>query len=194
VRFTLDAHPGLDTGTTTVTFRAWKRPQVKVGGRYNVGGSRLEVDAISQVRAGDITDADARLAGETSRAGVRKRLDVDDDTLVYRIDFHRVGGAQRGHPDAANGAPDAVELETIAQRLARLDRTRGPWTAEVLALIAAHPEVVSTALAAAVGQDRPDFKVNVRKLKALGLTESLLVGYRLTPRGQAVLRHLEASK
>ncbi len=31
------------------------------------------------------------------------------------------------------------------------------------------------------------FKTNVRKLKALGLTESLEVGYRLSPRGRAFL-------
>jgi hypothetical protein len=32
------------------------------------------------------------------------------------------------------------------------------------------------------------FKLNVRKLKALGLTESLEVGYRLSPRGAAFLQ------
>ena len=31
------------------------------------------------------------------------------------------------------------------------------------------------------------FKVNVRKLKGLGLAESLEVGYRLSPRGRALL-------
>jgi predicted transcriptional regulator len=40
--------------------------------------------------------------------------------------------------------------------------------------------------------DKVRFKANVRKLKALGLTESLEVGYRLSPRGEAVLRKLEA--
>ena len=34
------------------------------------------------------------------------------------------------------------------------------------------------------------FKTDVRKLKELGLTESLEVGYRLSPRGEAVLRAL----
>jgi hypothetical protein len=31
--FTHDAHPRIADGSLTVTFRAWKRPQVKVGGR-----------------------------------------------------------------------------------------------------------------------------------------------------------------
>ena len=42
-------------------------------------------------------------------------------------------------------------------------------------------------LAARAGIDRPTFKQRVRRLKALGLTESLEVGYRLSPRGEAVL-------
>ena len=39
--------------------------------------------------------------------------------------------------------------------------------------------------------DTSRFKPLVRKLKALGLTESLEVGYRLSPRGAAVLAALD---
>jgi hypothetical protein len=45
-------------------------------------------------------------------------------------------------------------------------------------------------LAAAAGRERHPFKTDVRKLKALGLTESLEVGYRLSPRGLALLARL----
>jgi hypothetical protein len=38
-----------------------------------------------------------------------------------------------------------------------------------------------------MGRERLAFKTDVRKLKALGLTESLPVGYRLSPRGEAWL-------
>jgi hypothetical protein len=41
-----------------------------------------------------------------------------------------------------------------------------------------------------VGQEKMAFKVNMRKLKALGLTESLEIGYRLSPRRQNLLRRL----
>ena len=43
-------------------------------------------------------------------------------------------------------------------------------------------------LAASVGREKPPFKLDVRKLKNLGLTESLPVGYRLSPRGRSYLR------
>ena len=49
---------------------------------------------------------------------------------------------------------------------------------------------MSTALARQVGYERAVFKVKVRALKEMGLTESLEVGYRLSPRGHAVLRAL----
>jgi len=45
-----------------------------------------------------------------------------------------------------------------------------------------------------MGLDRPVFKLNIRKLKESGLTESLEVGYRLSPRGKRLLTHLRTLK
>ena len=66
---------------------------------------------------------------------------------------------------------------------------RGPWTGAVLALIADRPGIVSTVLAEAMGWERQDFKLHVRRLKQLGLTLSLDVGYRLSPRGESYLSY-----
>jgi hypothetical protein len=90
--------------------------------------------------------------------------------------------------------PDVAGLAEIERRLARLDRAsaRGPWTLAVLRAIAANPERRAGDLAAELGRERLPFKVDVRKLKEMGLTESLPIGYRLSPRGAAVLAHLEA--
>ena len=81
---------------------------------------------------------------------------------------------------------DIVEID---RRLARFDAasTHGPWTMETLRLIEAHPATLSTDIAASVGRERKPFKTDVRKLKELGLTESLEIGYRLSPRGLAYL-------
>jgi hypothetical protein len=81
---------------------------------------------------------------------------------------------------------DASEVEELDKRLARYD-ANGAWTRETLELIAAKPAVRAGDLATELGQERLPFKANVRKLKALGLTESLEVGYRLSPRGRAYL-------
>ena len=81
------------------------------------------------------------------------------------------------------------ELAGLRARLDRLDRAAGdgPWTVATLRLIGDRPGVRAADLAAAVGRERQPFKTDVRKLKNLGLTESLEVGYRLSPRGQAYL-------
>ncbi len=67
----------------------------------------------------------------------------------------------------------------------------GPWTLAVLRAIRANPERRAGDLAAELRAPRLPFKVDVRKLKELGLTESLPIGYRLSARGAAVLAHLE---
>ena len=56
-----------------------------------------------------------------------------------------------------------------------------------LDLIDRHPTVRAPDLAARVGRETADFKKDVSKLKELGLTESLAIGYLLSPRGEAVV-------
>jgi hypothetical protein len=88
--------------------------------------------------------------------------------------------------DAALSESDRCE---ISARLGRLDRasSHGPWTALTLRAIADAPGTRAADLAAGLGRERLPFKADVRKLKALGLTENLEVGYRLSPRGRAYL-------
>ena len=175
-------HDGLRDGTITLTFRNWKRPQAKVGGRYRTGGGDLVVESIEAVRSGAITDDDARRAGSTDAAALRREMRWGDDLTVVRIAFHR---EQPLAPAAALSLDDDV----IDARLDRLDRTSptGPWTRATLDIIARHPAVRAGDLAAELGRERLPFKADVRKLKRLGLTESLDVGYRLSPRGRAYL-------
>jgi hypothetical protein len=96
--------------------------------------------------------------------------------------------------DPRTALADDAELDTAAvaaldQRLARLDRasSHGPWTVATLRLIRDRPAVRAGDLAASVGREMLPFKVDVRKLKNLGLTTSLRVGYELSPRGTAYL-------
>jgi hypothetical protein len=81
-------------GDITLTVRLWTRPQAKQGGRYRVGPGLIEVDAIELLPFAAITAADVRQAGETDRETLRQRAahagPIDDDTLVYRIEFHAV--------------------------------------------------------------------------------------------------------
>lgn len=183
--FSADAWPSIADGSITVTFRAWKRAQAKVGGRYRIGGMLIEATDVRQVRLDEITIADARRAGAADLGSLRSRLGASDP--VWRVEFVHIGEDDR-ITRRAEASPD--DVAAVIARLVRLDRS-GPWTRATLQLIHRYPGVVSTTLAGHAGQDRPAFKLNVRKLKELGLTESLDIGYRLSPRGEAVLQALD---
>jgi len=186
MQFTADAWPRLADGTITLTFRAWTRPQAKVGGHYRVGGLLLEATAVDLVAVATISADEARRAGEESVEALRRRL--GDAETVWRVELRYLGQDDRITRRQDNSVSDD-ELVAIRARLARLDRGR-PWTRSTLQLIDRYPGIVSTKLAQHAGMDRPAFKLNVRKLKEMGLTESLDVGYRLSPRGEVVLRSL----
>jgi len=183
---------GLANGTITLTFRNWTRPQAKAGGRYRTWGHLLEATDVRVVRAGDITDDEARRAGESSADALRARLGVSGAEGVYRVELRHLG--QDDRITRRNEAVlDAERRAAIQARLDRLDRASasGPWTRKTLRLIATYPGVVSTALARQLGSERPAFKINVRKLKEIGLTESLEVGYRLSPLGEAFVGNVD---
>lgn len=81
-------------GDITVSVRLWKQPRVKQGGRYRVGPGEIEVDAIGLVPFAAVTAQDVRRAGEPDRETLRRRAahagPIDEDTLVYRVEFHAV--------------------------------------------------------------------------------------------------------
>ena len=93
MHFARGTHAGIADGTVDLTFRLWSRPQAKVGGRYVIGVVTIEVDEMELVPFGTVTEADARRSGYDDREALRAITahagPVHDDTLVYRIEFHR---------------------------------------------------------------------------------------------------------
>jgi hypothetical protein len=191
VQFKQRFWPGLANGSITLTFRTWSRPQAKVGGHYVTPAGVLIVDDVSVVPVAAIDDADARRAGFADRAELVAQLHDPEAEEVFRVAFHH-GGRDPREVLREDAELSAGELGALARRLDRFDRaaSSGPWTRETLELIAAWPAVRAGDLAAAVGRELAPFKLDVRKLKGMGLTESLPVGYRLSPRGEALLDHL----
>jgi DNA-binding IclR family transcriptional regulator len=80
-------------------------------------------------------------------------------------------------------------MDAVIERLTAIDRQE-TWSVRILELIARRPAVLAARLAATMDLETSRFKRRVRQLKELGLTESLEVGYRLSPRGEAVLARL----
>jgi hypothetical protein len=183
-------HAGLTSGTITLTFRRWEKPHVRAGGRYRCHPiGVLEVDRLDQVVVKDITAGDARRAGFASRELLVDYLaelgPLDGTTPLYRVELHHGGDGDRVEIALDDNVSDEQAAE-LQKKLDRLDRDRA-WTRETLAIIKKHPRVAASKLAAKLGRETLPFKVDVRKLKRLGLTQSFEVGYEISPRGQAFL-------
>lgn len=179
---------GIASGDITLAFRRWTRPTVRAGGTLKTAVGMLAIESVERVPVEAITEAEARRAGYPSRDALMAELHARDQGEIHRIELRLAGPdprvALRERADLSG-----EELAALRKRLDRLDAASpaGPWTLAVLRLIGRNPGVRAGDLAPQVGQERLPFKVNVRKLKGLGLTESLETGYRLSPRGRAFL-------
>ena len=179
--------PGIADGSITVSLRRWKRPAARSGSRHRIPNGVIEIDAVDEVQESQVTPADVRASGYASRRELLDEL-AGREGALYRIRFHYGGGDERVvlRDDDQLSETDVAE---IRRKLARHDgRSRhGSWTMDLLRLIAEHPGVRAADLAYIESRDTLPLKADVRKLKELGLTESLEVGYRLSPRGRAFL-------
>lgn len=176
-------------GEIDLAFRRWDRPRVKVGTRLRTAVGVIEVVSVEEVAVSRLRAEDARRCGAASLAALRTALAARADRPVFRIGLRYAGADPRETLRETVPGPD--EITGILAGLDRLDAASaiGPWTRATLRIIDDNPEVRAPELAAALGRPTQEFKTDVRKLKERGLTESLAIGYRLSPRGEAVLDH-----
>lgn len=179
---------GIRDGSVTAVFRRWDAPRVRVGGTQRTAAGVVRFDAVELVHADQLTEADAVGAGMTTLAQLLKANARGTGAQLYRItvSFDR--------PDERvtlrDTLPTAEDIAAITAALDRLDKGRrtGPWTREILQLIASRPAVRAPDLAESLGRETIRFKTDVRKLKELGLTHSLDIGYELSARGRVYLQ------
>jgi hypothetical protein len=191
VLFPLRVLDAIRDGRVDLAFRRWERARVLPGSRLRTAVGVLEVGNVEVVERSILDEGEARRAGFDSLDDLVAMLDKRGRGDIHRIELRYAGADPRvelrNRADLSEG-----EVGDIARTLERLDQgsRHGPWTKATLELIAARPEVRAEELAADMGREKMPFKRDVRKLKELGLTESLSPGYRLSPRGEAVLKAL----
>ena len=177
---------GIAEGRVTLAFRRWRRAPPADGSSLRSPIGVLRLDRVTAVDDRDITAEDVRRTGMSAD---ELRASITGDGTLLRIEIRLDGDDPR--IALRKQVPEQSELDAIVSRLARMDAASAtPWTTRYLQLIAGQPAVVSWVLAPQVDAGVPPFKRRVRQLKELGLTESLEVGYRLSPRGRAVLASL----
>lgn len=180
---------GIAEGRIQVVFRTWKKPTVKSGGTLRTRIGVLAIESVEAISPREISERDVVQAGFESRSDLLRSLEGRSGTL-YRIRVHRAGEDPR--IALRQQLPSASERSELSARLQRMDSASqaGPWTRQYLELIRARPAQRAPDLAKLVGLETQPFKQRVRRLKELGLTESLEVGYRLSPRALAYLESL----
>jgi GNAT superfamily N-acetyltransferase len=175
-------------GEVTVAFRRWRRPTVKAGGRLRTPIGELAIGVVEATTMEEITDTDARAAGFADRAEALAALSSGDGQ-IYRIVFR----LDREDPRKGLALSDVLDEQAVGlirNALRDLDRRgRDPkWTDTYLRLVHRHAGVPAGDMARMAGTEKAVLKRRMRRLKDLGLTESLDVGYRLSPRAQQFLR------
>jgi len=165
--------PGIADGSITVAFRRWRRPSVRAGGRLRSPAGELAIETVDVIEETAISESDARRAGYPSRDALLRQLNSREGTL-HRIAFHLAGPDSRiALRERTDLTPE--EVEAIEARLERMDRG-DEWTLRTLRLIGVRPGTRAADLASTMGSETPPFKARIRRLKELGLTESLDVG------------------
>jgi hypothetical protein len=184
---------GIRTGAVTLAFRRWRRPSVRTGGTLLTPIGQLSIKSVDPVTLSRISAADAHRAGYESREVLVNELERQPEGEIFRIQL----GPLLPDPRIAlreTPATTVSESQVLRSQLSRLDARAldGVWTFRTLEVLSSHSGVRAGELCCLVGQEKERFKLNVRKLKNLGLTESLGTGYRLSPRGEALLGFLQS--
>lgn len=187
---------GIRDGKITLAFRRWRRPTVKSGGTLLTAIGQLKILKVEAVSEPSIKASDARKSGYDSLAALMEEVAASTHGgMLYRIELEYLGEDPRIALRSESKLDDEV-FSAVRAKLQNLDKrsTEGAWTRGILALIARHPGISAALLAEKSGHEKAWLKVHIRKLKGLGLTESLEVGYRLSPRGKAYLAREVSSR
>jgi hypothetical protein len=183
---------GIKAGTITLAFRKWKKPTVRKGSRLRNEFGVIEITDVSETDVKEITRKDAGAAGFESIDDLLKVLRSVEEGAIYRIKLRYLSEDPR---IALRKQTSLTEkgLLTLQKKLDRLDNAsrEGKWTIEILKAIRDHPELRAADLARRLKKEKDWLKINIRKLKNLGLTISHEIGYSISPLGKYVLEKLE---
>lgn len=180
---------GIADGSITLVLRRWDAPRAKPGGTQRTPAGTIRIGEVTEYPGRyRVTAAQARAAGFPDAKTAQAELDRRPARHTYVIAVSYLAPDERPELAADDRLSDG-HVDAITKRLDRWDAASdAPWTRQYLEMIAANEAVRAPDLAARVGLDVPRFKRRVRQLKGLGLTISLDVGYRISPRGKAFLR------
>jgi hypothetical protein len=179
---------GIKAGKITLSFRNWKKLSVNVGSEIKTSVGIIKIGAIREVPFEDITDEDARAAGFSGSSALIGLLKSQKEGSIYKIAVSFLKEDPRIELSVQTEMEEAEFLE-IKAALENLDKYSkvGKWTVKTLQGIRENPKLKAADLALKLKKEKEWLKLNIRKLKGLGLTVSHEPGYTLSPKGEAYL-------
>ena len=183
---------GFKAGTISQQFRKWKKPSVKKGSKIKTELGVVEITNMSEELPENISDSDAVRAGYLNRDELLATLNSIDTGILYRIGVRYYSEDPR-IALRENANVSEKDLASLKLKLDRLDShsKQGSWTLKVLLLIKDNPKVRAADLAKKMNHEKNALKINIRKLKNLGLTISHDVGYTISPLGERLIEFIK---
>jgi hypothetical protein len=179
---------GIKAGKITLSFRNWKRLSIHTGSEIKTSIGVIRIGSIREIQLDEITDEEAVEAGFASAKSLTGLLQSQKEGQIYKI----AASYLKEDPRIELRAKSLMSEEEFAEIKASLDNLDklskvGKWTTKTLIAIKDNPKLKAADLAVVAKKEKEWLKLNVRKLKALGLTISHEPGYTLSPRGEAYL-------
>lgn len=179
---------GIKSREITLAFRKWQKVSVKSGSLLHTSVGLLEIGKIEAVNENDITDKEAVQAGFTEKKQLLKSFTHNSTGTIFKISVRYHAEDPRIKLREQTGLLEQ-QFEDLKARLERLDlySKQGHWTEKILLTIKDNPNLHAIGIAKLTGFEKEWLKLNIRKLKNLGLTISHNVGYELSPLGNEYL-------
>ncbi len=186
---------GIKSGKISLAFRKWQKASVKTGSLLHTSVGLVEIRKIETVNENDITDKDALNAGYADKNQLLKSFTHNSTGTIFKISvsYHSADPRIKLREQTELSAQQFTNLK---KKLERLDNhsKQGHWTIKVLLTIKDNPNLHAIGIAKLTGFEKEWLKLNIRKLKNLGLTISHNVGYELSPLGEHFIGKLKAGQ
>jgi hypothetical protein len=182
---------GIKSGKITLAFRKWQKASVKIGSLLHTSIGLVEIHNIEAINENDITDKDASKAGFTDKKQLLKSFTHNSTGTIFKISvsYHSADPRIQLREQTELSERQFIDLK---KKLERLDNhsKQGHWTRNILLTIKDNPNLHAIGIAKLTGFEKEWLKLNIRKLKNLGLTISHHVGYEISPLGKRFVEKL----
>ncbi len=183
---------GIKSGKIRFAFRRWEKAAVKKGSLLKTSIGLLKIVDIKEIGESKITGKDILQTGFNSREQLIKSLNQTNNGSIYKIEirYHSTDPRIELREQKDLTTDNFSELQKKLERFDRYSK-QGFWTEKILLAIKDNPHKKATELALLTGYEKKWLKLNIRKLKNLGLTISHIVGYELSPLGKVFMNKLK---